>query len=143
MARPEIISCVALGFSALSLFMSFYVARRDTVKLRAWCTFHPTDEHNEHAYITVVVVNEGRRPAILRVLGGDLNSGGGSGGKLLGDKGLRLGENERHEEYMSYGDLVRNDPEEYEYTNLWFEDSLGNRHAVKNSEAAIREYHAS
>lgn len=126
----------------MSLYTSLRVAGRDRVKLKAWATFHPVHEHNPSASITVVIVNEGRRPAILRVFGGDF-IGGSSGGTCLGgDKGgRRLGENERHEEHLGFGELCQQGPEnESEYLRLWFEDSLGNRHPVKDSETAIRKF---
>lgn len=142
MTLADVIAGAALAVSLWSLYISYRTAELDSVKLRAWCTFHPTDEHNEHPYITVVIVNEGRRTAILRILGGDLPDGC-SGRYLKGEGGLKLGENERFEKHMGYADLTQNNPDEGSFANLWFEDSLGKRHPVKDSEAAIREYHAS
>lgn len=140
MTHSEMLSCAALAVSGVSLFTSLHVAQRDTVKLRAWATFHPVHEHNPEPYITVVIVNEGRRPAILRIFGGDCAEG--SGGTYLGDKGLRLGENERHEEHVGFAGLALNGPDEMEFVSLWFEDSLGNRHKVKDSDSAICSFRA-
>jgi len=141
MVLATIISCIAVGISAASLMTSLHVARRDRVNLRAWATFHPTDEYNEHPYITVVIVNEGRRPAILRLFGGDL-VGGGIGGRILGkdSEGIRLGESERHEESVTADDSLLIGPDgALEYRTFYFEDTLGNRHPVRDCEEALNQ----
>lgn len=142
MTTTDIIASLALVVSLVSLVASYRTAQLDSVKLRAWCTFRAVDEYNEHPYITVSIVNEGRRTAILRILGGDY-AGGASGTYLDGEKGMRLGESEIYEKHMGFAELSQNGPEnEDEFTNLWFKDSLGKKHVVKGSEDAIRKYKA-
>ena len=64
-------------------------------------------------------------------------------GKYLGDKdkGIRLDEHQKYETTLTWEDLVCiDDGEVKEYINLWFEDTLGQRHKVTNSEKLIKQF---
>ena len=52
-----------------------------------------------------------------------------------------LGEHEKYETTIYHEDVYFCDPggDESEYINFWFENTLGQRYKVKNSEALIRK----
>ena len=57
-------------------------------------------------------------------------------GTYIGESkvGLRLGEHEHYEMKLEKGDLFCHTPDEVvEVHNLWFEDSLGRKHMVKDA----------
>jgi hypothetical protein len=141
MTLSEGASLLALGISTVGLFTSIYVARRDAVRLKVTGKFIPAHPIYGQANIVLTIINHGRRPAILMLVGGNTADGNWAGTYLGKEyKGLRLGENERHEETLYKNDLVQQVPEGFfEYTSLWFEDSLGRRHNVRNSETLIKQ----
>lgn len=133
----SVVSTIALIVSFGSFGVAAYNAFRDRPRLKVTSMFYESSEWGP-AQMHVVVVNKGRRPAILRLLGGP-TSGGTSGGTLLEhDKGgLRLGEHERHEFRIERDDAVLLGPDGPEtYDQMWIEDSLGDRHPIPQS----REY---
>ena len=101
---------------------------------------YPYNPDYDIAHIIIQIVNCGRRPAILTLLGGDLMNNSWMGTYLGKDgKGLRLEENEKYETSIYLADIYSISSEGYEcaYINFWFEDTIGKRYIVKNSEALI------
>jgi hypothetical protein len=96
------------------------------------------------ANISVTVVNVGRRPAILRLLGGSNNRGESSGTffESIGG-GMRLGEHERHDLTIERKDAFAIDPDgpDEPYARMWVEDSLGNRYSVSRSREYLSKAH--
>ena len=94
------------------------------------------------AYMKVKVVNVGRRLVILRLRGGH-DTEGHWGGRILGQdqKGVYLKENEFYEETLHRDDAHLMDPEGdvNEFVKLWFEDTRGKRHSIKNSKKNLKK----
>lgn len=87
------------------------------------------------------MVNAGRRPVILRIIGGSDSDGHWGGSYLDQEKGgLRLGEHEHYERKFEKEDTVLMVPEADDifFEKLWVEDSLGVRHPIPESEAFIK-----
>jgi hypothetical protein len=98
MSYPEIVSTIALVVSLGSLGVAAYNSFRDRPRLKIISAFYEGSEWNPAPGISVNVVNHGRRPVILRLLGGYNSQGQYSGVFLEHDKGgIRLGEHERHD----------------------------------------------
>lgn len=92
--------------------------------------------------IILTLINKGRRPVILRMIGGTSEDGKWAASFLEHEKGgLRLGEHERYEHTIEKEDTVSFHPEHEDlfFEHLWVEDSLGNRHQVPNSREHIRQ----
>ncbi len=137
----DYIATAALILSCLSLGGSWYSLVRDSVRLRATGKFFPGFEGQSEPVIRISIVNMGRRPAILTSFGGDLLDGGWQS-TSLGNKseGVRLGENERHQQNIYSHDLIAQSPDDVsEFKNFWFQDTLGQRHGVKGSERLIEK----
>ena len=82
---------------------------------------------------------------ILRMWAG-ANKDGNYVGTFLGKgkAGLRLAEHERHDFTIFKEDLIGITPEnDVHFDDLWFEDTLGRRHFVKNAKANIQSLRAS
>jgi hypothetical protein len=129
-------AATALLVSIVSIGISLYATLRDRVKIKAFSNLYTDPHHNPHTWIVVTVVNHGRRTAVLTRFGGDFK-GEGWQSTPLGDKGLglHLAENEYHRiDLTPYGVLVGG-----KYVDLWFEDSLGRRHRVKNARKHLQE----
>jgi len=136
----DYISLVALVIALLSFAASFYFGYRDRVKVKAFSEFYKGHEEYGPAHMNIRIVNHGRRVAVITMFGGNLEDGGWQA-THIGDKGLgiRLAEHEFYKEYFRKEDVVSVYPDgESEYINLWFEDSLGKRHPVKNAEKHLR-----
>jgi len=134
----DYISLVAIVIALLSFAASFYFGYRDRVKVKAFSEIYQSDDGS--AYMEIRIVNHGRRVAVITMFGGNLENGGWQA-THIGEKGLgiRLAEREFHKKFLSKGEVVSVSPEgESEYVNLWFEDSLGKRHPVKNAEKHLR-----
>lgn len=140
MGASEIISIFALVIAVVSLGISFHFGFRDKAHLKTSAEYYPGHPDYDRARIQVKIVNSGRRPTILTMFGGNLKSGSWCG-THIGEKGegVRLGEHEKHEVKVYREDLDFIDPEgnESEYTDYWFEDTLGQRFKVRNSEKLI------
>lgn len=137
----EVISTIALIVSLGSLSVSGYVAFRDRPRLKITSRFVPASEYGPNR-IVLALVNMGRRPVILRMLGGTSKNGAWAAEFLAHEKGgLRLGEHERYEHTLEKDDTVAFNPENEDlfYERLWVEDSLGNRHPVPNSHEHIKK----
>jgi len=101
--------------------------------------FYPAHPEYDKAHLEIKVVNTGRRIAVLTLFGGDLEDGGWQG-EGLGEtgKGLHLAEHEFYNVKFYKDDVLAVSPDsESNYVELWFEDSLGRRHKVKNSKKNI------
>ena len=131
----DYVSIIALVVALLSFATAFYFGFRDRVNVKAFSTFYKGHEEYGAAHMEVRLVNHGRRVAVITMFGGDLENGGWEGTNL-GEKGLgiRLAEHEFHTERLGKEEIFARGPEcEDKYVNLWFEDSLGKRHPVKDS----------
>jgi len=138
MNSTEIISCIALFISFVSLGLSAFFGLRDRARIITKSVFIPND-YSGQAYITISVVNAGRRPIILRMWGG-AGADNDWVGTFLGDKdnGLRLAEHERHEFVLHESDLTQQMPDfSIEIKDVWFEDTLGRRYTVKDAKKNI------
>lgn len=137
----ELVSTIALVIAFAGLCISGWVAFRDRPRLRITSQFIPASEYGPNR-IVVTLLNKGRRPVILRLLGGTSQDGRWSG-EFLDHKngGLRLGEHERYEHTIvreNAGEFHHED-ETLFFDNLWVEDSLGNRHPVPKSREHLRQ----
>lgn len=134
----SVISTIALIVSVGSFGVAAYNAFRDRPRLRVTTKFYEFSEWGP-ARMDVVVVNMGRRPVILRLLGGHTSSDSYGGTLLESAKGgLRLGEHERHEFRIERDDAILPGPDGPEtYERMWIEDSLGDRHPIPQSQEHI------
>ena len=143
MSKAEIISLLALLISIISLLTSAHFGWRDRGRLKTFCNFYPASEYGR-AKIVVVIINTGRRPINLRLLGGTDRNGHWSG-QFFGDykEDFFLKEHGRHEVTMNIADLESfGDEDILEYVDLWIEDSLGSKYIVKNSLENIEKMRA-
>jgi hypothetical protein len=135
------LAVAALLVSIVSLGISLYATLLDRIKIKAFSTLYKPHELNPHTWIEVKVVNHGRRTAVLTMFGGDIK-GGGWQGSPLSDRGLglHLAENEFHKLDLTPEQVffVGRENDE-EYVDLWFEDSQGRRHRVKNARKHLQE----
>jgi len=140
MNTSNYISSLALLVSVVSLIISWHFGFRDKSKLKTYAKFYPSHPNHDRAKIEIKIVNHGRRATILTLFGGDLEDGGMSG-IYLGKEGdgLRLGEHEKYETIVYADDLLVTHPEGNiaQFVRFWFEDTLGQRHKIKNSEKLI------
>jgi hypothetical protein len=137
----QTLSVTALIISIASFGTSSYVAFRDRARLKITSKFVGASEHGPDRIITTMV-NVGRRPVILRLIGG-------SAGKITWSAeyieheagGKRLGEHERYEHTFTKDDIVKFHPdnEVLVFETLWVEDSLGVRHLIPKSRQHIKE----
>lgn len=139
MNNSDYFSIAALIISIFSLVGSFIFNLRDRMRVRATSKFIPQHPDYDKAHLTVKVVNKGRRVVILTMFGGNLENGGWHGeglGKL--GKGLRLAEQEFHKDKFYKDDIEADSPDSVSnFIDLWFEDSQGRRHKIKNSKKNI------
>lgn len=136
----NIVSTIALAISFGSFGVAVYNSFRDRPRLKVTSTLYD-GSHGEPVHIQVEVVNAGRRPLILRLLGGD-GSGNSWGGKHIEYEkgGLRLGEHEHHAFTIEKKDAVLYDPDdgpEETFKRMWIQDSLGNRYPIPKSSEYI------
>ena len=132
-------SLVALVVSIISLAVSLYATQLDRFKLKATSTLYLPNEYNDEGHIEVRIVNHGRRVAVMTMFGGDTEVGGYSATHLVA-KGLHLAENEFHKLTLTKPEALCVGPEyETEYVSLWFEDSHGRRHQVKDSRKHLEQ----
>lgn len=113
----------------------------DRTRLKVSSVFHVADEWGP-AQIVVTIINKGRRPAILRLLGGSDARGKWSGQYIEHEKGgHRLAEHERYDRKVTKEDTLAFHPDDAGvfYETLWVEDSLGVRHGVPHSKEYIKK----
>lgn len=146
MQISDYISITALFISIISLAILWYFSFRDKAQMKTFAKFYPNNPKYDRAHIAIKVVNSGRRPTILTMFGGDLKDGRWIGTYLGKEgKGLRLGEHEKYETSVYFEGISFIVPEgnESEYINFWFENTLGQRYKVKNSEKLIEKFNES
>lgn len=136
----EGLSLAAITISVASLGVSGYVAFRDRARLKITSRFITASEYGP-SRIIVEMVNVGRRPVILRLVGGTSGDRWGSQYLESRTEGKRLGEHERHEHVFAKEDTVSFNPEGEDlfYEELWVEDSLGVRHFIPGSREHIKK----
>lgn len=133
-----IVSVISLLISGATFVLNAFLDRpRVKVSSALW-----DDEDGNPYKIGVTVVNKGRRPVVLTMLGGTCRKGGGSGVYFDSDKkGIQLGENEQHQFEIDKEGVVAIDryggPDE-RYDFMWVQDTLGNRHKIPNSHEYIQ-----
>jgi hypothetical protein len=136
---PVLISALAFLVSLTSLGFSIYNIVRDRARIQIKSQFYPPSQYGK-GHISITIMNTGRRPMILRMLGyeGDDNWVGAWFGDH--ERGLRLGENERHDVTVSAEDLGQDTPDDtINVTTIWLEDSLGRRYTIKGIEKQIQQ----
>lgn len=142
MTISDYISISALIVSIVSLMISWYFGFRDKAHIKTFAKFYPYRPDHDRARIEIKIVNSGRRPVILTMFGGDFKDKGWCGAYIGKEKkGIRLEEHEKYETTVYSEDLVCISPEEEysEYINFWFENTLGQRYKVNNSEELIKK----
>jgi hypothetical protein len=135
-----ILPVIAIVIALASFALSFYNVFRDRPRLKVTSRYIAAWEYGPEQ-ISIALINMGRRPVIIRLVGGTTEKGESGGTYVEHDKGgLRLGEHERHEQSLSQGDTMLIDPEgsDIRFKVMWVEDSLGNRHAIPNSGEYIK-----
>lgn len=141
---PIKISFVALIVSLVSLGLSAYFGLRDRASLRTGSSF---TEGWEGASPSVVatIVNAGRRPVVIRMWAGAESEKNWVGTYMgVEERGLRMAEHERYDLRLSKEDLYATTPEDdFWIADLWFEDTLGRRHKVKDAKANIAKLRSS
>lgn len=139
MGMSEALSIAALIISFFSFGFSLYVGLRDRAKLIAKSVFIPSSDFSA-PHIKVMIANSGRRPLILRMLIA-VNDEKLWFGQYLGDdkSGLRLGESEHHEMIFEKEDLLGGVAGNLIAADLQIEDSLGNRHPVREAKNNLRK----
>ncbi len=142
MQISDYVSIAALIISITSIAISGYFGFRDRAHLKTHAKFYPYNSSYDRAHIAIKIVNCGRRPVILTMFGGNLSEGGYCGTHIGKEgKGVRLGEHEKYETSVYLEDLHIIDPEgnESDHVNFWFENTLGQRFKVINSEKLINK----
>jgi len=139
----DVLAIIAILISIASFCVSFYTIFQDRPRLRIRSKYIEESEYGPRS-IHITMVNAGRRPIILRLIGGTDSTGHWACSYIEHEKGgLRLTEHERYERTVEKDDTVHfafdPDDEDIFYSIIWVEDSLGNRHAIPNSEAHIKK----
>lgn len=141
LSMSDFIAIAALIISIGSLTYSIFVSERDRARLKAHSSFVAQHPDYEQAHIFVRVANHGRRTAILRSMGGPMENGEWSA-ERLGEKGngLPIPEHGFFEKRLYREDIYVSLPHvDSSYVAIWFEDSLGRKHPVKDSEENIKK----
>jgi hypothetical protein len=135
------ISLGALVVSVASIAITVHFNLKESAKVKAFSIIF-LGSAEDVPTIRVVAINVGRRPTIIRALVGMDDHKNWAGVNLGEDhQGIRLGENERFEKLLKNSDLgFFWDEETIEFTELYFEDSVGRRHRITNSRTHIREF---
>src|SRR6266498_471031 len=137
MTPPEIISIIALSVSVASFTVSICVAVRDRARIRAKSTFvgschNVTENRREPASIFVELVNKGRRPIIVKGFIRESRKRSMNWSRVgPRETGLDLGENGKYTTTIQASDCDAGNG--IFFTDMWFEDSLGNRYPVKGA----------
>ncbi|MBI2286988.1 MAG: hypothetical protein HYU79_06050 [Nitrosomonadales bacterium] len=140
MSLSDYLSSAALFVSVVSLGVSIFYSQKDQMRLKAESKYFSGHPDYDRPHLNIRVINHGRRIAILRLFGGNTADGGWQG-TVIGDqkRGLYLNEHEFYETKFYIEDIEATSPDsESEFVELWFEDSLGRRHKVKNSKKHIQ-----
>ena len=140
MLNPIYISIAALAVSIVSVVVSIYSSVRDRGRLKTGSVLYASHEGAFEPAIHIEAVNVGRRPLIIRMWGGSDDKGEYAGTPIEEDSGgKRLGEHERVEFVLHRGNLgFFYDGNTVDFTELWFEDTLGRRYMIKKSRDNIK-----
>ncbi|MCK5327054.1 MAG: hypothetical protein KAR36_00505 [Candidatus Latescibacteria bacterium] len=135
----NLIAGFALAISLVSLGFSIYFGLRDRARVKAESEFYLGLE-GDAPHMVISIVNAGRRSVLLTFFGGNDSQGDWAGTHLDSKgKGFRLAEGEKHRIDLYEDDLELETPEGiFIYKELWVEDTLGRRYAVKHSKEHIR-----
>lgn len=142
MQTSDYISIAALVISIMSITIVWYFGFRDRAHLKTFAQFYSFNPNYNRAHIAIKIVNCGRRPVILTMFGGDLSNGSWCGTVIEKEgEGIILKEHGKYETTVYLEDLHYSNPEgnEADYINFWFENTLGQRYKVKNSEKLIKK----
>ena len=138
--EPISISIAALIVSVVSAGASIFFGVRERARIKTSSVLYRGDEDHEPT-IVISAVNVGRRPLIIRMWVGTNPAGEYAGTYVDGpNDGKRLGELERLEIRIRNTDLGLYVDELIEFSELWFEDTVGRRYRVKNSRKNIEEF---
>jgi hypothetical protein len=130
---------LALVVSFVSLGVSGYNAFRDSTRLKL-DVWHLGENEYGPAKIKLRVANVGRRPVVIRLVGGVDVEGRFSGTYIDHEKGgRRLGEGESYEQNFDKDDLVDLDPLEGTFVidRLGVQDAVGNQYIIKKSKSLV------
>lgn len=128
-----VIAIIALAVSTASLGLSSYLAWRDRSRLQAKSFLRAHERTGEYSSISITVTNAGRRPLTLRFLSG-VYSDGSQGGQRLSEGGVKLEEGEFYElEFGKFDGIMVNGAAMAQLVAVFFEDSTGKRHKIKDS----------
>lgn len=142
MTPAEIISIIALCVSVASFTVSVCVAVRDRARVRAKCTFigpchNVTEGRREPASIFVELINKGRRAVIVKGFVRESGNRSMTWARVgPRETGLDLGENGRYTTKIQATDCDAGNG--VFFTDMWFEDSLGNRYPVKGAKRNLK-----
>lgn len=138
----NVLAVIALLISTGALSVSVFNYRRASARLRVTCMRYSCGgpEYGD-PYIEVHVVNAGRRPVVLRKIGGSVGDHWSATCIDFDAGGRRLGEHEHYQHKFRAIDLTSITPEseEFIFNELWVEDSLGVRHRVQKSRENIQK----
>jgi hypothetical protein len=144
MVHSELISWLALFSSLVSLACSIYFNLRDRAAVMTRSRVI-NDWYGGLASLEISIINKGRRAIILRMWGGTDGTVRWVG-TVIGKngEGSRLGEHERFSVVLSMEDLEGDTTpdESIEFSDLWFEDTLGTRYFVEGARRHIAELRA-
>jgi hypothetical protein len=134
------LSVIALLVALVCFAAAHFGFLCDRARLRITTKLYPGSPNLGPAHLVIGMINVGRRPLVLRSIGGPNNVGEWSGALLgLENEGIRLAENERYDYTLEKPDtMYRRADKEIEFETLWVEDSQGVRHKVPDSAALIK-----
>ena len=136
----EVVSIIALLVSLASLSATLYFNLRDRARVVAKSEFYE-GYSGDVPSMSVSIVNAGRRPIVLRMWAGTDGKENWAGTMLNSKEGgQRLAEHERYDLHLTREDLVAFTPDDnFVFSDLWVEDTLGRRYAVAQAKDNIRK----
>lgn len=139
LSYAEIVSTFALIIAFISLLITFDIRFQDRPRLKISARFILESDHGPNR-VKISMVNLGRRPVIIKFLGGTTENGNPWREFIESDKGgLRLGENEAYEYTIEKNDTVITFFDDVQfYESLWVQDSTGRRYYIPKSQELIR-----
>ena len=132
------ISLVALAVSIASLCLGLYLAWRDRAQMKVSSFAREHDHTSEYSSIFITATNRGRRPVVLRWLGG-VYADGSTGRQGIAEDGVKLQEGEFYEtEFGKFDGIMVNGDDMSPLVDVFLEDSAGRRHKIDGSRANIK-----
>ncbi|MBA4719380.1 MAG: hypothetical protein HRO68_09910 [Nitrosopumilus sp.] len=131
-----------MAFSSIALIISIlgvYLRYQDKPTLKIISKYCPATINLGNSYIALSIINTGKRPLVIRILGGNDKNGKWAGSFINDQKaGLRLDEKERYDIALYKDDMVEMTPDDdVIFVKLWVEDSLGKRYFVPDSKKHV------